>query len=474
MARLVSKNCPTCGAPLPFAPDAKQVVCQYCGNLIQIEWTRHVPQPQGPSMTLYVKPPTPSYVIWIIVLTTVIPTVLGIIISIVGVVGSVSATRTTVLFPGSQLNLRQLTGGTDPSATVQNFPVTCGMNQEIQIVGKVYKGTGTLITGGINCKILIKDSQLTSDIIVEGKNLVDVTIENSTLTGNEVAIKYEMNSKVRITKNSVVRGKEAAILGGLNAEISIADSRVEAEESAIRCDSNPKMETKNATITGKEYGVRSGVNLKLTMTGGAINGARAALIAEMNLDLEMRGGVMQGAEVGLLVSEGNADLKTSKGARFVGREAAIKVGSNLKMESEETVVDSREIGIETEHNPKLKLEKNTKIHGGNIALKVGYNMELSMRQASVKSEGIGICMGYNTKIQARGSTIEGSQDALRATRRPDDLTLVDTKIVGKQNFSGKGCDVLPGQGASSATGKDAKAGGAPGAAGGKLKDPWKN
>lgn len=432
MAKLVSKHCPTCGAPLPFAADARQVVCQYCGNLIHIEWTRQVPQPQGPSMTLYVKPPNTGAVTWIIVLTTLLPVLFG---------GAISAISAISTMKRSQAIMAQVGAGANPTSVAETFPVTCGMNQRLEIVGKTFTGSGTLVTGNINCKLLIKDCQLTGDVVVEAEHLIEVTIENSTLVGRDAALKLGSNSKVKATRNSVIRGREAGILGGLNLEVSLTDSRAEGEEVGIRTESNLKLDTKNSTLVGKDYGVRSGSSMKLNMTGGTVSGVHAALSTDSNLELAMRGGVMQGTEIAVLVSEYSADLRLSHGVQIVAREAAVKVGSNLKMEVEDSLIDGREVGVDVANNLKLKLGPKGKIHGGSIGIRAGYNVELSMRQASLQSEAVAFCGAHSMSLESRGSTITGSKDALRLERKPNGLSLTDTKVTGNLNYAGGGCSL---------------------------------
>jgi len=67
--------------------------------------------------------------------------------------------------------------------------------------------------------VKIKDSTLKSDIVVFAKNLVEVTIENSTLEGKDVGLKLDNNSKVSLTKGSVLKSPQLAVISAGEREV---------------------------------------------------------------------------------------------------------------------------------------------------------------------------------------------------------------------------------------------------------------
>jgi len=427
VAKVTAKSCPKCGAPLALQQGVADVQCQYCGTFVHIEWGKKPPAEPAPHQmaTIYVANPMPAFVPVLIVLGVLIPFA-GSLIAFV--VSSVSSVATTAI---------NAAGVQTPSILTKSLPATCGLNQEIAIVGQKFDGPGPLITGEVNCKVKIKDSTLKSDVVVLAKNLVEVTIENSTLEGKEAAVKLSMNSKLFAKKKAFLKGEEAAIVAGINSEITLDDARVEGGESGIVGDSNLKLFGTKSTIIGKEYGVKGENNLEIDGKELSVRGSRAAVETDVNLKLDQRGGLFEGDEAAIRMKGPNAELKLSRSARIKGREAGVKTESNLKLEMEDSTIEG-DIAIDTGVNPKLLLGPKAKIIGKRIALKVGVNLELDMRQATIESASVGICAPFNIEIQARDSTIRGLE-AFRFERKPNELELVGTNVSGKQRFDAKGC-----------------------------------
>ncbi|HEX6273639.1 MAG TPA: zinc ribbon domain-containing protein [Polyangiaceae bacterium] len=432
MAKVTAKQCPKCGAPLALERGVSDLQCQYCGTVVHVEWDKKPPanpQPQQ-AATIYVAPSLPAFVPVLIAL--------GVLIPIGGSLAAFFASGVTSV----ATNAFNAAGVQPPSVLTKSLPATCGLNQEITIVGQKFEGPGPLITGEVNCKVKIKDSTLKSDVVVFAKNLVEVTVENSTLEGKEAAVKLGMNSKLFGKKKSTFKGEEAAIVAGVNSEITLDDASVEGGEAGVQGDSNLKLYGTKSKIVGKEYGVRSGVNLEVNGKELTIQGTRAALEGNINLKLDLRGGLVQGDEAGVRMKSSNADIKLSKAAAIKGREVAIKTESNLELDMEDATVEGVEIGIETGVNPKLSLGPKAKVTAKRVAMKVGINLELDMRQATVESEQVAICAPFNVEIQARDSTIKGGVDAFRFERKPNQLELVTTNVTGKQSFNVRGCGAL--------------------------------
>jgi LSD1 subclass zinc finger protein len=430
VAKVTARNCPKCGAPLALQRGVSDVQCQYCGTYVHIEWDKKPPpnpQPQQVA-TIYVAPTLPAFVPLLIAVMVLLP--LG---------GSLIAFFTSGV-TSVATNALNAAGVQTPSVLTKSLPATCGLNQEINIVGQKFEGPGPLITGEINCKVKIKDSTLkSSDVVVFAKNLVEVTVENSTLEGKEAAVKLSMNSKLFGKKKAIFKGEEAAIVAGINSEISLDDSSVEGGETGIQGDSNLKLSGTKSKISGKEYGVRSGVNLGIDGKELGIRGSRAAVEGNVNLKLDLRGGVIEGDEAAVRMKGPNAELRLSKAATIKGREAAVKTESNLELDMEDATIEGAEIAIDTGVNPKISLGPKAKIKGQRVAMKVGINLELDMRDATVESPQVAICAPFNIEIQARNSTIRGGVEAFRFERKPNALELVGSTVTGKQRFDARGC-----------------------------------
>jgi hypothetical protein len=407
--------------------------CQYCGTVVHVEWDKKAPANPQPQQlaTIYVAPSLPAFVPVLIALGVLLPIGGSLVAFLMSGVTSVAT------------NAFQAAGVQTPSVLAKSLPATCGLNQEISIVGQKFEGPGPLITGEINCKIKIKDSTLKSDVVVLAKNLVEITVENSTLEGKEAAVKLGMNSKLFGKKKATFKGEEAAVVAGVNSEITLDDSRIEGGEVGVQGDSNLKLSGTKSTISGKEYGVRSGVNLGIDGKELTVRGTRAAIEGNVNLKLDLRGGLVEGDEAGVRMKGPNAEIKLTKAAVIKGREAALKTESNLELDMEDATIEGVEVAIDTGVNPKLSLGPKSKVTAKRIAMKVGINLELDMRQATVESDGVAICAPFNIEIQARDSTVRGGVDAFRFQRKPNALELVTTNVTGKQRFDAKGCGAGP-------------------------------
>jgi hypothetical protein len=275
-----------------------------------------------------------------------------------------------------------------------SFPATCGLNQELEIVGATYEGTGTLIVSDINCKIRIKDSKLKGTVVVAAKNLVEITIENSTIYGTETAVRADMNSTVRASRKSLLKSDSTGLVMGLNGKVFLEDSRIEGQEAAIKASVNFELSAKGSTIIGKEYGIKADDNVKVEFDGSTLRGERAALRADNNLD-----------------------LSSKNGTELIGDE----------------------VGVWATANAKLELESQSKIVGKRFAVKVGHNLELSMHQAALDSDQVALCAAFNAEIAATNSSLRGRLEAIRTQQKPNVLELVQTTVSGAQRFSGRGC-----------------------------------
>lgn len=376
-------------------------------------------------MTVYVKPAAPSGLL--IALGTVIPILIPLYFTLGPLFGPMLKNAATTVAAESGIPIKQ------------TFPIQCGVNQEVAVIGQTYEGSGTLITGEVNCKIKIKNSKLKADVVAHGKNLVEITVENSTLEGKENAVKLGTNSKLFARAGSVLKGEEAGVVAGINSEVTLDQSAIEGGTSGLVGEINAKLYGTKSRITGKDYGFRASTNATVEGRELTISGERAALEADSNLKLELRGGLFQGNETAVRAKSSNANVKLFQKARLTAKETALEAKTNLSLEMEDALVDGGEIGVEAGTNPKLSLGRGARVVGKEVGLKVGVNLELDMRGASIESDAVAICGPYNARVRARDSVIRGNSDAFRLQRRPLELAINQTTVSGSQLFSVQGC-----------------------------------
>ena len=384
MPRVITRNCPNCGAPLSLKRAAKDVRCPFCTHVIHIEWTKPVNVPAP--LTVYVTPEAPHLVVVLLLAGALIP--VGIVTALVVLIVKSHA---PAAFVGNRSVVEEVAEKT--GLVPVRFPTKCGLNQELEIIGANYEGLGTLIVGDINCKIHIKDSKLKGTVVISAKNLVEVTLENSTLYGTDTAIQFDMNSKVLAKQHSLLKGDNFGLTAGLNGELSLEDSRVEGKQAAVKAGVNFGFTSKGSSLVGKEYG----------------------LWADDNLKVQLNGTQLQAERVGL------------------------RTDANLELKAQDSQISGGEVGVWGTVNSKLELESKAKITGKRYALKVGHNLELSMQGAALESEQVALCTAMNAEISARDSSLRGTLEAIRSQRKPNVLELVDTTVSGAQHFSGKGC-----------------------------------
>jgi LSD1 subclass zinc finger protein len=419
MAKLRTHACPTCGAPLPVVPGAADVRCQYCGNVIHVEWRRPPPQPMMMPQTVYVPQRSYAWVIWIIVVGSIVPMCVPLVMFAVPLVF-----RTA----------------TEVGVVQTSFPLTCPMNQEVSVVGQTYEATGTLITAEMNCKLKIKDCKLKGDIVVAGSNIVQVTIENSELVGKSAAVQLGLNSKLFASKKTLLKAEETAVSAGVNSEVSLDDTTVEGGEEAIHAAHNFTLKANGSRITGGEKALVAGINLSLEARDLTMQGRDAAIQTDSNLTLKLRGGVLEGQRFGVRVESSNATMKLSHGARITARETAIQGGSGMQIDAEGSVIDGGEVGVDVDSNANIALGSRARIHGRQFGVRTSSNLELNLRSASLESESVALCASSNAEVRARDSLVQGGTAAWRFSYRPDPLELAGTRVIGAQQFNARGCN----------------------------------
>lgn len=400
------------------------VPCQFCGQTIHVEWTKQSPPPTGvPRTTIYVNPAASRALVLGIVAAAVVPILGGAAATVIGVVARTSARNAVALGVGA--------GGEVA------FPFTCAPNQQVEIVGKTFEGTGTLIEAGALCKITIRDSKLKGGVVLNGSSSVELTLENSTLEGTASAVRLGTNGHLVARGQSVVKGAEHGVEGEVNVTIELDGARIEGGQSGIQAGSNLAVRGTGATIEGKDHAVTAGVNPKINGKRLTLRGGRTAIDANHNLALDAADSSIDGGEAAIR-AKSNPKLKLTAGTKVTARENAIDAGNNLEIDAEGATIDGGDIGVRAESNAKLRLNAKSRVHGKKVALQASHNLELTLRDSTIESEGAGVCGAFNAEITGKGGTIRG-REALRLPRAPRSLELDGTTIVGARNTRASGC-----------------------------------
>lgn len=432
MAQVVSRNCPTCGAPLPLRRGVSNVTCTYCNNSIHIEWAKR-PLSNADPRTVYVAPQSGT-----------VPLLIGLAAAGVFTIGIAAVAISESTRQNSNTAVESLVGladrdDADRNDSVSQFPVTCGLNQQLSIVDRTFEGPGPLITGNVNCRILIKNSTLKSDVIVRAKNLTEVTIENSTLEATRVAVELEMNATMLAKAKSRIVGKEAAVESGPNGKLRVEDSSLEGGEVAVAAGLNFELDARNGKLVGNSAAIKASTNLTIKARDTEFSGKRHAIVSETNLTLEMRGGSARAKEAAVLATGYNAKLTLTHGATLAASETAVDANGNLKLSMDASRIEGGEVGLAAKNNAELDLRNESRISGKRGAVRLELNPRVTLRDSTLySSEGSALCGAHNAEIEARKSKLEG-KTALAFARKPRKLELLGSTTTGRQDFSARTC-----------------------------------
>lgn len=312
LGKVKKRTCPHCGAPLQLTKGVSDITCQYCGTAVHVEWTRQrPPREKAKPDTVYASPGMGVGTGLLVALFSLAPVVVSL-----------------VMFAGPALGDLAVRFGVSKLV----FPVSCGVNEAVQIVGITHHGTGTLITADVNCRLLIRDSQLSADVVVDAKNLANITIENSTIEGADVAIQAGMNTRIAAGAGSVLRGREAAVEASHNLQLSLEGASLEAEEAGLKSGVNAKLKlSKKSKIAGKEVGVDG----------------------DTNCEIELDDSIIEGGERGLLAGV-NAKVRLEDGAKLKGGRSALEARTNLDLSLRNASIESGGVAVCGEHNAEIR------------------------------------------------------------------------------------------------------------------------
>jgi hypothetical protein len=276
MAKLVVNKCPSCSAPLEVQPEATDVTCRYCGNSIHIERKRAPTQPETNRVhahVMYIDPNAGARIARRVMLLGFLPVLIPLGITL----GPMLAKKV--------------------GHSVRPLPATCGVNDDIEISGATFEGTGPLVVAETNCKVKISGSKLKGNVIVRAQGVnVKVEIAGSTLEAKDTVVELGGgSSSVRVAEKSVLSSEGSVVVAKTNGEVTFEDSTAKAKDAVVRGETNLKLECNACSLDGGDTGVAADNNLKLRLARGAvIKGGRLGIRSDTNPSIVMRESTIEG------------------------------------------------------------------------------------------------------------------------------------------------------------------------------------
>ena len=301
------KKCPGCGAPLTPPPNptvAQLFTCKFCQTQVSVEPDLPAPpvmpfappvapfgqpvgqfQPPAFAPTIHVRHAAPIFFVLpvVIALGAIIPAVLF------GIRGSL--------------------GGFSSPLKPKNFPLTCGLNENIEIDGKTSDLTQTLVVASHNCKLKLKNCRLKGPKIIVAEHNAEIEIEGSTMEAAGTVIDAGYNAKVRINNSTLQSGS-----------------------TAIEANSNPKISLSgHSSVKGKDRGMNLGANAELTIEGSSVEGGSQGVAADSNAKVRLSdGAVLKGAMHGL-IAQHNPEVSVATNSRIESQGTAVEGGVNSSL-----------------------------------------------------------------------------------------------------------------------------------------------
>jgi hypothetical protein len=408
LRKVEAQLCPQCSAPLKIGPTDTDVKCQYCGNSIRIERAKPPPVQMPSAHTVYVDPAAGRAVSRIIWLSVAIPMLVPLAVT---------------FGPWIARRLK--------SAGGVSFPVTCALNDELEISDVTFRGTGTLINAELNCKLTIKNSRLTGDVVVKSGGSATITIEGSTLEGTHTALELGINDHVRASKNSALKSADAAIEGGLNLDLTLEDTKIEGGPAAVRGSLNTQVTATRAEIVGRDAAFEVGNNGKLKLSQVTARAA-TAVTAGFNLELSADRSTLRGETKGAIHGENNTKVKLRNKTSVFAKRVGVEGTNALEIGIDDSTIEAGETAIRGRSNAKVALSKQARVKGATIAISVDDNLDLTADESTVESAGTAVQTDGAARIDVEGSTIRGGVNAFAMKRAPALFSVKNTTVAGAQ------------------------------------------
>jgi hypothetical protein len=307
--------CASCGARVEAMQrdEAYVYTCRFCQTRISID-PLVAKQPPRPVPQLA---PTPREaglaagggrrMVSFIVFLSLVPAVIGVVVA-----------------------LRPLLSGVVSSHLEENFPITVGLNENVEIHDRTATGTSTMVTVGVNGKVTIRRCHLKGPLIVQGGTNAEITIIDSTLVATREVVTGDVNVKVKIL-NSTLTSDDAVIDLPVNPGIDISDgSKLTAQGVAITSQVNAEVSLDGSSVDGKVGGITCSNSCKVKMAGGAIvKSDGTAIELEQNGHVAIVESRIDGKVKGLEI--GNNGAGTIRGSGLAGPKGALVAGRNTSL-----------------------------------------------------------------------------------------------------------------------------------------------
>lgn len=419
--KVVAAKCPVCGASISVPPAQTQIACRYCGKVLHIECGPKPPvsafgaHARGPQVpTIYVDPKAAARAG-----RTLTFVILGVTLVPVAV---------TFLFAlGPML-------GKKVGSSIRPFPAVCAVNEELELSGDYQgKGEAPLVVAATNCKIRIKDAKLSGPLLVGGDGAnVELALENVSFEGENGVLELGDNAKLKM-KNAKLTADADVIQAGTNFEVRADDSVIDARSrSGIVARHNLKLQGRNLTVRGNEVGITGDSNATIELKGESrIESERAAVKGGSNLKLDLNGATIKGGEDGIR-AEHNLEAKLI-GATIAGPEHAIATEGGVELDVRGgTLMSEKGTSIESGGSIHLVAEDTT--IAGVAAVKAAHNVDINLRKGAkvAATGGIALDLSSNPKLRIASAEVLASELAVSAGHNADIDLRAGAKIVGKK------------------------------------------
>lgn len=453
MAKLHAAKCPTCGADLRVDPNAPNVLCRFCQNLIVIEKRApppdvaallgalggvpsaqaHASQVHISSRTLYIDPKTirtTRAVVWGFAALMAVPVLLPI--------------GALVIWP-----LLQTVKG-----SVRPFPATCGLNETLTLSGD-FNGPGPAITSvGHNCKVTIKKSKIKAASLVDTSAVnFELTITDSTIDTTGPLLRVGTNTKLHVKGGSLKSDGQVVVTKGHNLEIRLEGATLESRGDTAIKSSSVNLEAKNATVRGKKSALdidghaeidaegttfeAQGPTLvfdaaKIELTGGSVTSKTdRAIKGDNGVGLTVSGTKVQGATDAVSVTSNFRLEATDKASFLAGTGHGLAVaGSNGNLTLMDATVDAGRAAVEGDVNLTIELGPGARLSGKKGGVSSPGNFKLDANGATIDGgAGAGLEVRGGAEISMLNGALKGNP-ALSIPRRPAKLELGGTQITG--------------------------------------------
>jgi hypothetical protein len=336
--RKLVTQCPSCGARVdaPPGPTAYVHPCRFCGAQIPIEPLEQAAPP--PQIRIEIRGPgeSPAAAAAVNAAQRTGRT-LGCIIT--------AATLIPVMIPlfifvGPML--KSFVG-----ARFGSFPVQVTMNDDLEIADRTATSDDTLVTVGINGKLTLRRCHLKGPLIVKAGVNAEITIIDSTLEATKAIVDAdEANVVITIQNSTLTSAEEILDDGASNVKVSVSkDSKLTAQGIAIPVTNNGEVTIDHSTVEGKVGGVELKNNGKLKVLNGAVvKSDGPAVDLSLNGHLQVTSAHLESKTTAL--HAGQNFEGTLRSATLIGPRAAYDLGNNARVTvSQSTFNGPRKTGM---------------------------------------------------------------------------------------------------------------------------------